>query len=68
MDNLDWKVVSDQTHNMFVPGPSVHGEIRYDREQLGCAEKSEEENESFVVFIPRKEWHKLFVVKAKEKK
>ena len=27
----------------------------------------EGENASFVVFIPRKEWHKLFIVEAKEK-
>ena len=67
MEDFYWKLVTEQTQNMFVPGPSMYTEINYNREQLDIAEKSEGENRSFIVFIPRKEWHKPFVVKAKEK-
>ena len=42
--------------------PSVRG-----HEQIQKAQAMEEENESYVVFIPRKDWTKPFVIEAKQK-
>ena len=70
LDNYDWKIISgpnttDSTR--YQPGPSVHAQIEYDDGQIEMAEVTERENESYVVFIPRKDWHKPFVVEAKQK-
>ena len=45
----------------------MHSLIEYDGEQIQKAQAMEEENESYVVFIPRKDWTKPFVIEAKQK-
>ena len=60
-------IVLDGNSFRYQPSPSVHSQIEYDDSQIENAEVTERENESFVVFIPRKDWDKPFVVEAKEK-
>ena len=49
------------------PTSNIHSEIDYEDSQLRRAEEFENENESYVVFIPRKDWNKPFVIEAKQK-
>ena len=52
---------------MFVPGPSIQAEIGYDRNHLDQSKGFEEENKSLVMFFPRQEWDKPFVMETKKK-
>ena len=68
LENYDWRIEHSPGNSFrYQPSPSVHSQIEYDDSQIENAEVTERENESFVVFIPRKDWDKPFVVEAKEK-
>ena len=70
LEDYDWKIISKSdslAKNKFRPGQSVHSKIDYNDEQIKKAESVELENDSYVVFIPKKDWSKPFVIEAKEK-
>ena len=67
LENFDWRILINTASRQYSPGPSVHTEILYDGEQINKAQLHEQENENYVVFIPRKDWEKPFVLEAKEK-
>ena len=67
LENFDWRILINTASRQYSPGPSVHTEIQYDGEQIDKAQLNEQENENYVVFIPRKDWEKPFVIEAKEK-
>ena len=67
LDHFDYKIISDPVSKTFNPSPSIHNEIEYDGDSIDKAEILESENAAYVVFIPKKDWDKPFVVEAKQK-
>ena len=70
LDEYDWRIIPNpnlKTTKKFQPGPSIHSQIEYSEKQIDNAECAELENQNYVVFIPKKDWSKPFVVEAKNK-